>query len=94
MSSAPTQLNTVEKPPKSETIFKYLMYVCLLVIAISVPGFVSFRQFCNLKGYHSYSFLGLYMVLVGFFAYFVNFISHRLPNTRTTGRWNKKWGDW
>ena len=58
--------------------------VCLAVIGLSVPGFLDFRQFCLFKGYHVYSMSGIYVLGLGFFAYFVLRWLYRQSNTATT----------
>ena len=74
----------MEKIPKSEKIFKYATYICLIIIGASVPGFINFRQFCDLKGYYAYQMSGFAVMMGGFFTYFVMISLFRQPNTLIT----------
>ena len=71
MKTAANSELAIEKVPKSEKIFKYATYICLAIIIVSVPGFINFRQFCEMKGYHAYQISGFGVMIGAFFAYFV-----------------------
>lgn len=57
------------KAPLTETIFRYMTYVCIVVIALCVPGFKAFRDYCLQKHYHVFSLTSTWVVFLGFFSY-------------------------
>jgi hypothetical protein len=62
-----------EKALTSETIFKYINLVIILVLIFCIKGFLSFREYCIAKGYYVFSIDSLIWCAVGFAGIFVTF---------------------
>jgi hypothetical protein len=72
-----------EKAVTSETIFKYINLVIVLVLVFCVKGFLEFREYCVQKGHYVFSTDSLIWCAVGFVGIFVSAGPLRSPSTRT-----------
>jgi hypothetical protein len=55
----------------SETIFKYINIVIVLILLFCIKGFLLFREYCIGKGYYVFSIDSLIWCAVGFAGIFV-----------------------
>lgn len=62
----------------SETIFKYINAVLVLILLFCLKGFLVFREYCMQKGYYVFSTDSLIWCGVGFAGIFVRLFPSRL----------------
>lgn len=55
----------------SETVFKYINIVLILILIYCVPGFLNFREYAQLKGWYVFSPDSLIWCAAGFIGIFV-----------------------
>lgn len=67
----------------TETIFKYINGVIVLVLVFCLKGFLEFREYCVQKGYYVFSTDSLIWCGVGFAGIFVSAGPLRSRSTRT-----------
>ena len=83
-SESRSGVKEVGKPLTSETIFKYINVVIVLILLFCIKGFLTFREYCIEKGYYVFSMDSLIWCAVGFAGIFVRANICRSPNTRGT----------
>ena len=76
MSTSSTQAMSEESQSEkkvitSETVFKYINLIVVLIMLFCVQGFLNFREFCISKNIYVFSIDSLVWSLIGFIAIFV-----------------------
>lgn len=61
------------EPITSETVFKYINIVLILILIYCVPGFLNFREYAQQKGWYVFSTDSLIWCAAGFIGIFVSF---------------------
>ena len=73
MSESSTRPQKALPSPHTENIFKLLTVIVNAILVLCIPGFISFRSYCQGKGYYVFQNDALSWMVLGFFLVSVTF---------------------